>query len=319
MEENILISVVIPLYNAEKYIRETLESIICQKDIGYEIIIINDGSTDTSPDICREYLGERVMLLNQINSGAPAARNRGLARAKGKYILFLDADDCLCKDCFEHLFQVLCQNDYTCIIGNFVRVNQGKEIIDNVYLSSEVDIEHLFMTPPYPCNKLYLKSFLLENKLAFSEIRITQDLNFFYKFLGIVSVETVKFVDLNICRYRFVENSISHSMDARILDICKSVDDCEEYYIRNNVKTERFDIMHLSSLRNICYQMEKCPYFREPIEGANALVILKKYWKQMRKKVHIHYNTFFLWRLLKADLLYLYTLINIKLQSGKVR
>ena len=105
---NIKVSVIIPVYNVEKYLRECLESVINQTLKDIEIICINDGSTDKSYEILKEYakLDHRIRILNQSNMGQSAARNRGLEIAKGKYVYFMDSDDWLEKDALKCLTDI---------------------------------------------------------------------------------------------------------------------------------------------------------------------------------------------------------------------
>lgn len=90
---HILFSVVIPLYNQEKLITRTIGSVFEQKIDNLELIIIDDGSTDNSVNVVKQYKDERIKLITQPNSGAPTARNRGIAESRGEYIALLDADD----------------------------------------------------------------------------------------------------------------------------------------------------------------------------------------------------------------------------------
>jgi glycosyltransferase involved in cell wall biosynthesis len=87
------VSVVIPLYNKEKYIRRTVDSVLDQTFADFELIIVNDGSTDQGPAIVREFTDSRIRLIDQENQGASGARNRGIKEARGELIAFLDADD----------------------------------------------------------------------------------------------------------------------------------------------------------------------------------------------------------------------------------
>ncbi len=93
--QNIKISVIIPVYNAEKYLRECLDSIVKQTLQEIEIICIDDGSTDNSLAVLREYerKDERLKIIEQANSGAGVARNAGMKAARGEYLAFMDADD----------------------------------------------------------------------------------------------------------------------------------------------------------------------------------------------------------------------------------
>ena len=102
-DTSLKISVIIPVYNVEKYLRICLESILNQNFKGYEIILINDGSTDNSLNICREYEKKysNIIVINEENSGPSAARNKGLEYAKGKYISFIDSDDELLPNYFK--------------------------------------------------------------------------------------------------------------------------------------------------------------------------------------------------------------------------
>ena len=88
-----MISVIIPLYNKEDYISTSIKSIFKQSYNDYEIIVVNDGSTDKSVDIVKAFNDERIRIINQKNAGVAAARNKGIEEAKGEYIAFLDADD----------------------------------------------------------------------------------------------------------------------------------------------------------------------------------------------------------------------------------
>ena len=103
--ENKLLSVIVPVYNAEVFLGACLDSLISQTYRPLEIILVNDGSTDSSLDICRTYAEryESVKVVTIKNSGAPAARNEGLKAAAGEYIGFADADDVLERDMLEYL------------------------------------------------------------------------------------------------------------------------------------------------------------------------------------------------------------------------
>ena len=104
-ETDALVSVVIPVYNVEKYLRECLDSVLAQTYQSYEVILVDDGSTDSSHEICREYCARdsRFCLYRQENSGASRARNNGMSRAQGDYIFFLDSDDSIDSRALEKL------------------------------------------------------------------------------------------------------------------------------------------------------------------------------------------------------------------------
>ena len=94
MNADVMVSVVIPCYNYGQYLAEALESALNQTHSPIEVIVVDDGSTDSTPDVCREY-ANRVKVVRQQNGGLPSSRNRGIQVAKGMFIAFLDADDIL--------------------------------------------------------------------------------------------------------------------------------------------------------------------------------------------------------------------------------
>jgi glycosyltransferase involved in cell wall biosynthesis len=106
MKEDVKISIIIPVYNAELFLRDTINSVLSQNFSDYEIIIVNDGSTDSSLNICNEFAksDSRIQLFNQTNKGVTAARRKGIENAIGDFILFLDADDLLASGALQILY-----------------------------------------------------------------------------------------------------------------------------------------------------------------------------------------------------------------------
>ena len=102
-----MISVVIPLYNKEKSITTTLESVLAQSYTDYEVIVVDDGSTDKSADIVRELKNEKIILISQPNAGVSAARNAGVLAAKGEFVAFLDGDDLWDKDFLREMARLI--------------------------------------------------------------------------------------------------------------------------------------------------------------------------------------------------------------------
>lgn len=115
--DDVLLSIVIPAYNSEKYISGCIDSIIKQNEINFEIIIVNDGSTDGTEALCQGYCNQdsRIKLINQNNEGCNVARCKGIMESKGKYILNVDSDDYLTPDAFRILAKYLNDNSYDVI------------------------------------------------------------------------------------------------------------------------------------------------------------------------------------------------------------
>ena len=106
-----LVSVIIPLYNAEKYIAETIQNVLSQSYINIEILIIDDGSTDNSLSVAKKYENKKIKIFSQENKGASAARNYGLREANGDFIQFLDADDLISNNKIEEQMKLLVNNE----------------------------------------------------------------------------------------------------------------------------------------------------------------------------------------------------------------
>jgi len=169
-----LISIVIPFYNAEKFIKETINSVLNQTYNNIEILLINDGSTDNSLNIVNSLKDDRIKIINKNNSGVSSARNLGLSLAKGDYILFLDADDVLENDFLEKMVEKLENNKNAVFCTSLVyEMNEdltkilkiSKGIYNNI---AENVLFYHFET--IPSAFLLKRDFLIENKIKFNEL-----------------------------------------------------------------------------------------------------------------------------------------------------
>jgi len=165
--DNELISVIVPVYNVEKYLRKCLDSIISQTYRELEIILVDDGSTDLSGSICDEYSDKdnRIKVIHQANQGSAAARNTGLAIATGEYVGFIDSDDHIAKDMYEVLLNNLLANDCDiAIAGRYNEFEESGELIPFFTFPTPVIMqpEEVFRRlltyhglDSAPCDKLY--------------------------------------------------------------------------------------------------------------------------------------------------------------------
>lgn len=131
MEGKELISIIIPVYNVENYLERCIQSVIKQTYSEIEIILVNDGSTDDSGDICDYYMNidKRINVIHKNNGGLSDARNSGLDFAKGKYITFVDSDDCIRSDYIEYLYKLLRKNSAQISICQYVKFYDSEPII----------------------------------------------------------------------------------------------------------------------------------------------------------------------------------------------
>lgn len=135
------ISVIIPVYNVELYLKDCLDSVLNQSFRDIEVILVNDGSTDGSIDILNNYAknDSRVRVINQENKGVSAARNTGLDLSNGEYILFVDSDDMLIENSLEHLYKQSCEKDTEVLLGHAYRYFSNEEKVDFFYNKAELD------------------------------------------------------------------------------------------------------------------------------------------------------------------------------------
>ena len=134
-----LVSVIIPVYNSEKYIEQCVDSVLAQTWQNIEVIIIDDGSTDGSSDIVKKYESDRVKIFSQENKGASSARNRGLTEVKGEFIQFLDADDILSSNKLAAQMELLINNPgkvAVCSTVHFFDVDNYIDLTPSAYEDS---------------------------------------------------------------------------------------------------------------------------------------------------------------------------------------
>lgn len=207
------VSVIIPVYNVEKYLRHCLESVIGQTHQNLEIILINDGSKDQSGAICDEYAAKdsRIRVVHQENAGVSRARNRGLELATGDYYHFLDSDDYIERDTYEYLLNKMQENGAEAIALEYFTTFPDSEIT-NIRPAEHCGIrdtegairEHLFGGNDFLCTKL-LPSYAVKD-LRFHE-DIYRDEDTLFGFEAICSVKQMYFDDRPLLHYVQSEES----------------------------------------------------------------------------------------------------------------
>ncbi|EOV2483443.1 glycosyltransferase family 2 protein [Enterococcus hirae] len=176
-ELNELVSVIVPIYNVEKYLKNFLDSLINQSYENLEIILIDDGSTDNSLNICRGYSlkDRRITVLTQPNFGVSSARNSGLNQSNGKYIIFLDPDDRVEKEMINKLYQTAIKLNLDITMCNFWIFNENKKYVhlladkykEGSYISYETAVESILDGSGFQgfvWNKFFKKDVIGETK-----------------------------------------------------------------------------------------------------------------------------------------------------------
>ena len=233
------ISVIVPVYNVEIYLRECLDSIINQSLTDIEIICVNDGSTDNSLEILEEYKEKdsRIIIISQENQGLGAARNTGLMHAKGDYIYFIDSDDFIKLNTLEEIYKVCEEKSLDFLMFQLINYEDktgeyyqdshydmsdlADFVGDNVFSYEELG-DLIFEIPVSAVNKLYNKSFLDNLDVKFPEGVLFEDNAFFWKvFFNAKRVYLVQ--EHFYCRRRH-DDSITGNASIRYLDTIKVYD-----------------------------------------------------------------------------------------------
>ena len=213
-EKNAMVSVIIPVYNTEKYILECLESVYAQSYDNFEVIIIDDGSTDKSTEIINNFILDKpnFKLIKKQNGGISSARNAGIAESKGEWLTFVDSDDFLKKDFLSNLMGKL--KDYPadfCMSGFQKFLEDTKEYKKSVdpqfqYLTRDQMLYHVFF--PAPFARLFSRRIILENNLCFDEkVILGEDRTFNFDYLSYV--ERCLIVEGESYIYRIRPNSMT--------------------------------------------------------------------------------------------------------------
>ena len=188
----ILVSVVIPVYNVEAYLRKCVESVLGQTYQNMEIILLNDGSTDTSGEVCDYYakIDRRVRVIHKENEGLAETRNKGIAEALGEYILFVDSDDYIHEKTLEWTCEKAEKYAADIVVFDYVSVDEKGREVDQFYIGLQEDkpfqaIEEktLIYKTPSAWNKLWRREFLLKSEVSFPKGKYYEDLGTVPKWL----------------------------------------------------------------------------------------------------------------------------------------
>lgn len=221
-----LISVIVPIYNVENYLKECIDSIIYQSYKNLEIILVDDGSTDNSGIICDDYakIDSRIKVIHKKNGGISDTRNVGIDNSKGEYILFIDSDDYIDKDMCKILINKALKTDSDIVICNFYRVideikikNTLSDIEENRCFNSYEFLKIFFERRKdygglsVPWNKLY-KASLFKN-IRYNVGYIFEDIDIIYKLY--YKAKRIIVIDIPLYYYRYRLQSITASFSEK--------------------------------------------------------------------------------------------------------
>lgn len=241
-----LISVVVPIYNVEKYLDKCVSSIVNQSYTNLEIILVDDGSTDNSGKLCEKWIqeDERIRVIHKENGGLSSARNEGLKIAQGEYIVFVDSDDYIEKDIIKICYEQICTANVDLIIFGYRTLNENyKTILDYKFEEKEYNVFKLNKdfynmisnsSFGYVWNKMYKIKILKSNELIFNtEIDKREDLIFNLSLLKYIK----KFKYINNIGYNYLQRSTSLLHSNSLIE-------------SNNIK-KYFDILSTFSINGV--------------------------------------------------------------------
>ena len=271
------LSIVIPVYNAGRFLRETLDSILAQTFQDFQVIAVDDGSTDDSRQIldeCLESFGGRLTLLSQENQGGWAARNAGIPYIEGEFVVFFDADDVMEPECLQKLVSCQEQTGAELVDGGRTIIDEtGAELVykgfEEIREAAGEPLKLLFVerTDPevwqmlmhlaaVPGTKLYRTDLIRKYGITFGRTRIGQDLNFYLKYLAVC--KSAALLDESICRYRWHPDSISHEAGEKLLDISGCLDDASRFAKKCGAELFFRQEFYNVRIQHYYFQLQKC-------------------------------------------------------------
>lgn len=290
------VSIILPVYNVGRYLRQCLNSIVNQSFKDIEIIIINDCSTDNSLQIINEYQkkDDRIFLINlKKNSGVSNARNEGIKIATGKYIAFIDSDDWIKQDFIEILFNGIEKGKYDVFAGTFSIYDDIKSVFYNYkhpkYIKNYKKYKNLLLIPNYTCMtwyKIYNKNFLLKNNLFFDpDLKIKEDCLFFYNL--ILSKPRIKFDNIPVYVYRIGrKNSLTDSQYFIMHNIITLLKKIKLLLLKKDDYKEYFKFFYMYAFLHTAYGLTCCKFSKKRTKYV-LLIIKNSLFADIKNKLSI--------------------------------
>lgn len=292
--ENPLISVIVPVYNVEKYLKRCVDSLIKQTYKNLELILIDDGSKDNSGKLCDEIskIDKRILVLHKPNGGLSSARNTGIEIATGEYITFIDSDDWLELDTYEYCMKLIESNQADCIEFNTIMVQDNSPIVqkkEKLQIFRGKDILHYYMmsstkTGSYSVCRCLFPSTSIK-KLQFREGKNNEDIDFKYKALK----DCTKLIISNLYKYYYFQSGDSVStgkLRKRDFDLYEASNILYELTHKENYKNITF-LGKVKKSRTAFSLLSKIAYYGITDEFVNKDDIIRQLIKEHRRNMFI--------------------------------
>ncbi len=249
----IKISIIVPIYNVEQYCHECFESLLAQTLEGIEVLLVNDGSKDSSGEIAQKYAQKYPSIFRYFekpNGGLSDARNYAIPLAKGEYIAFVDSDDYIHKDMYSLLWQVAEKTNVEIIECELEKFWENKT--KWIKLPDKYSDLKDYMLRSRVCvwNKLYKRTWLKKLQILFPKGLLYEDICFFYKIMPYIKQFPVT-VHEPLYYYRQREGSILNASNKRILEIHEIFSDLFKYYKNRNLEKNYYDVIEYKYVRTL--------------------------------------------------------------------
>lgn len=251
------ISVILPVYNGERFISKAIDSVLSQSLGDFELIVVNDGSDDSTLDIIRGYDDSRIILIDQPNQGPGASRNNALSIASGEYIMFLDSDDWFSSDALNiayseakskgtdlTFFQMINYDDVTgeTYPNDWFELKSFDLSFENRVFAPDETKGSIFDLSVGVCQKIYSHEFLKRINARFPEGIFFEDMPFFYYVY--LKAERISIIKRHLYFRRKHDGSITHIVDEKFLDTVRAGQILMDIFIKNGwYDTYKFDLL----------------------------------------------------------------------------
>lgn len=285
------LSLIVPVYNAEKYLTECLTSIVAELTDEMELIIVNDGSTDSSSKICKQFECSNVRIFENDNHGVSYSRNFGIDKAIGEYICFIDADDILSKNWSKNILENLNSAfDYIIFLSNITNNIEKEKLLEYTF---KVDDKFHWISTPW--SKIYKKELLNKYQIRFKNGVINGE-DMLFNAEVILSTDNISYVDCNIYNYRVNPLSVTKTFKDRLfksdqffLQYLQQIFEqqklsCVKYY---NYCLENAIMMFLDKISLLKKEDRSKYYYIFTEEPYNAFIINSNKFKNKLNKIII--------------------------------
>ena len=237
------ISVLIPIYNSEKYIEECIKSVINQTYRNIEIICINDGSTDSTKNILEnlQKIDNRIKIINKKNTGYGNSLNLGIKNAKGEYIAIIESDDFIKDTMFDKLIKIIKEQNCDIIKANFYKKNSKTKKYSSKYFTNSIQNIEIFpqmlLIQPSVWSAIYKKDFLTKNNIKFSKTKNASYQDISFHFITMFLAKKIFLLDETLYYYRINNPKSSINSSNKPFQIFKEFKRINEFL--KNIKTDK--------------------------------------------------------------------------------